>query len=322
MRGWGRLIPIFILILIAWQSPCQAAGRRYLSIAAGSSTSDGFALAGALARAAGKPLKARNIRLTATATEGQWAGVRLMNQGEFDLAVLQNVLALAAANGSPPLFKEPMPALRALFSLADQHLQLVAVKGSGIKTAADLKGRRVGLGVRQSSTWLNSFHVLEAHGLKPDDLAQAAYVRDAEAANRLRYGKLEAAFFTAAPGLPALVNAAAKTELTFTPLTGPGLEKLLRTRPGYRAGTVPAGTYSGQDQDLATVSVKALLVAQASLEEELAAALMEAVFSSLAEMAQFHPGLARLSLKKAVAGLKLPLHPGVERYLRDKGIKP
>jgi TRAP transporter TAXI family solute receptor len=274
-----------------------------------------------VARAARKPLKAKNIRLTATATEGQWASTRLMNQGEFDLAILQNVLALDAVNGSPPLFDKPMSDLRALFALADQYLHLAAVKGSGIKSAADLKGRKVGVGVRQSSTWLNSLHILKAHGLKLDDLAQTVFVRDSEAANQLRYGKLEAAFFTAPAGLPALFNAAAKAELIFIPLAGPGVEKLLRERPGYRPGAIPAGTYDGLDKDLATVSVRALLMARTSLEEEVVASLMEAVFSSLAELAQFHPGLAALSLEKAVKGLSLPLHPGAEKYLRAKGVK-
>jgi|GEM_PF-6304697 len=313
---------LLVLALTVWQAPCQAAGRLYLSIAAGPSTSDGFALAGAVARAVRKPLQAKNIRLTAAATEGEQANARLMNQGEFDLALLQNVLALEAAQGSPPLFDEPLAEIRALFTLVDQPLQLVAAKSSGITSVAELKGRKVGVGVNLSSTWLNSLHVLEAHGLKLDDLAQAALLRDSEAANQLRYGDLDAAFFTAAAGLPALANAAAKTELTFIPLTGQGIENLLKEKPGYSKSIIPAGTYSGLDGDLATISVKALLTARASLEEEVVVDLMEAVFSNLAELGQFHPGLVMLSLGKAVAGLRLPLHPGAERYLRAKGINP
>ncbi|MBW1713391.1 MAG: TAXI family TRAP transporter solute-binding subunit [Deltaproteobacteria bacterium] len=314
------LVLVLALGLTLAASPSQAGKRRYVSIAAGRVGGAYFPVAGAIARTTRRPLKAKGIRVTTESTEGQAASARLTGKGEHDLAILQNVIALEAVQGTKPLFDQPIENLTALCALMPQHVQIFARKEANIKTVADLKGKRLGVGLAGSGTFENCRHILAAWGIDLKDLGKAEHLRAAQAVEYLKTGRLQAAFFTATVGDPVLVNAAALIKLNLVQVEGPEVEKLMAKYPAYDKQTIPAGTYKGNNQNTPTVSVMALLAARADLEEQLVGDILEAVFSHLSRLGRFHPGLDKLSLDKGTIGLSVPLHPGAEKYFKAKGV--
>ncbi len=315
------LAPFLILAALLALYPTQAhsAGRRYVSIAAGRVSGAFFPMAGSIARTTRKPLRVKGIRVSAESTAGQAQNAVLISQGEYELAIIQNVVAAEAIKGSKPLFSRPLTNLAGVCALAFQAVHLLARPEAGINTLADLKGKKVGLGLTGSGTRLNAHHLLTAWGLKPADLAAVQSLRPAQAMEYLKTGRLEAAFFTAAAGEANLVSLAAQTPLKLVPIEGPNVEWLISRYPGYEKQVIAGGTLKGNPKNVPTVSITALLITRRDLEEGLVGDILEAVFDNLTKLGRYDPDLAGLSLEKAVLGLTLPWHPEAQKFFQAKG---
>ena len=98
------------------------------------------------------------------------------------------------------------------------------------------------------------------------------------------------------------------------------MAKLLDACPWYASLTIPAGTYSGFDQDAVTITVKATLVAKAGLSDDAAYKIVSTIFNNTEAIAGLHGKGAELSLSFATEGIAVPFHPGAARYFAEKGI--
>jgi TRAP transporter TAXI family solute receptor len=299
----------------------QAKSRRFLAIAGGSVGGASFSMAGALARSVRKTLRKENIRISAESTEGQVSNAKLLGKGEYDLALLQNVIAADALNGSGPSYSKAVKNLTAVCALAPQSVQILARGDAGIKSISDFKGKRVLVGSLGSGVSQNAEHILSAWGLKPQDLSTAGRVRAAQAATYLKAGRFAAGFFTLRLGHPLISNLAAQVSLTPIAVEGPQADKLLTAHSGYEKAFIPPGTYKGAPKGTATVSVMTLLTARAQLEEAVVQKVLTALFANLIPLSRYHPGLDYLSLQKALLGINIPLHPGAAKFFESKGVK-
>jgi TRAP transporter TAXI family solute receptor len=97
-------------------------------------------------------------------------------------------------------------------------------------------------------------------------------------------------------------------------------EALRKQYPFYTLERIPANTYRGQERDVMTPAVLALLVARRELPDDLVYRFTKAIFDNLAEFHSAHPAARNLTLPTAQTGMAVPLHPGAERYYREKGI--
>jgi TRAP transporter TAXI family solute receptor len=79
-------------------------------------------------------------------------------------------------------------------------VHVVVKKGSGIKTVADLKGKRVALDEPGSGTLVNARAILAAYGVKESDI-KPEYIKPNQAGDKMKDGALDAFFFTG--GAPA-----------------------------------------------------------------------------------------------------------------------
>jgi TRAP transporter TAXI family solute receptor len=88
----------------------------------------------------------------------------------------------------------------------------------------------------------------------------------------------------------------------------------------YRAVTIPAGTYEGQDKDVQTAAVGNMLITTSEVSDELAYQMTKALFENLDRLVAAHAAAKGIKLEDALKGMPVPLHPGAERYYREKGI--
>ena len=130
---------------------------------------------------------------------------------------------------------------------------------SPIRDISELRGRRVSVGQPSSGTRYDAVAVLEAHGLKLDDLAEARDDTLSAAIDRLRRGQIDAVFVTAAAPNRLLQQLATTMELRLLPVKGAALEALATARPGLTPIVLPANTYPGQKHAAAMVASAALL---------------------------------------------------------------
>lgn len=91
--------------------------------------------------------------------------------------------------------------------------------------------------------------------------------------------------------------------------------------PFYANFIIPSGVYRGVEVSTPTVAVLSMLLASDQLSADTVYKVMKATFDNLAEFKKIHPNLERyFDVKKAVRNLPVPLHPGAERYWKEKGV--
>lgn len=313
-------IIVAALALTFLTGPLEAAKRRYVSIAAGWVTGAYFPMAGAISRIAWKHLKEEGIKVTAESSGASVANAKLIGAGDTDFAILQNDIASYAYSGKKGMFDEPIKDLLGVCTLFPEHVQVVARKDSNIKSIADLKGKKVAIGPVGSGTSENATQILEAWGLTVDDLAKAEQLTASQSADYIKDGRLDAAFFTVALGAAVIVDTALMVPMDVVPVEGPNVEKLIEKYPFYAKQTVPGGTYKNNDGNVQTVSVMAMLAASAQLEDSIVYSIINAIYSDLAQLKQAHAKFQDIEMEKGLIGMSIPLHPGAQKYFKEKGM--
>ena len=262
------------------------------------------------------------LPLTVESTGASVANAMLLAEGRVQLALVQNDIAHYASEGSTlSAFRGGAHKdLRAIMSIYPEYVHIVASQASGISTVAGLRGKRVGLGPEGSGTEQNALQVLEAHGLKPADLGQAARIDTAQAVTQMRGGQLDAAFFTVGAGSP-LVAELLGQGARLVPVAGEPMTQLRRKLPFYWADTIPAGTYPGQTAAVATPSLRVLLTTRENAEEAAIYGLTKALVDNLPALRAAHPAARDLATTNMLRVVTLPLHPGALRLYKERNIQ-
>ena len=82
---------------------------------------------------------------------------------------------------------------------------------------------------------------------------------------------------------------------------------------------IPAGSYEGFDEEVGTIGVPNFLLANESLDEELAYQVTRVLFEQQEALAEAHPEAEKLDLEGAQSVAPLELHPGARRYYEEAG---
>jgi hypothetical protein len=316
------VVTLAAVLLAAVVAPLvNAQPRRVVTIASGWVVGVYYPLAGAMSRIAynAKDLK---IRVTVEATGASVANAQLIGAGEADFALLQNDIAFYAYNGlALPAFKgKPVKNMVGIFTIYPELVHVVASQASGAKSIRELKGKRVVLGPPGSGTEQNALQTLAVNGIKESDLASAERIDAAAAAEELKGGRVEAAFFTTGLGSAVLVDLFLSGKVALVPIDHVPGEALRREYPFYTLEKIPPHTYQGQERETLTPAVLAMLVARRDLSEDLVYKFTRAIFDNLAQFHTAHAAARSLTLPRAQNGMPLPLHPGAERFYREKGM--
>ncbi|MCG2774245.1 MAG: TAXI family TRAP transporter solute-binding subunit [Desulfobacterales bacterium] len=314
-------ILVMVIGLVFAVGPVSAAKRRYVSIASGWVTGAYFPMAGAISRIAWNHLKEEGIKVTAESSGASVANAKLIGSGDTDFAILQNDIASYAHYGKEGMFEEPIKNLLGVCTLFPEHVQLVSRTDSNINSVADLKGKKVAIGPVGSGTTENAKQILEGWGLSVDDLGKAEQLTASQSSDYIKDGRLDAAFFTVAVGAAVIQDTALLVDSKIVPIEGPNVDKLIKKYPFYAKQIVPGGTYKGNDKDVPTVSVMAMLSARADLEDFIVYSIISAMYGDLPQLQKAHSKFKDISAETGLVGMSIPLHPGAAKFFKEKGIK-
>jgi TRAP transporter TAXI family solute receptor len=317
-RVAGLMVLALVVALIAFNSGTGLAAKRFVSIASGWVTGVYYPLAGAMSRIAHEKLP--DIKITVESSGASVANAKLIGSGEADFGILQNDIAFYAFKGVKPMFEAPIANIMGVTSLYPEHCQIHARKDAKIKTPADLKGKRVAVGPLGSGTEQNAMQILEAYGLKFEDLGKVERLSATESADYLKDKRIDAAFYTVGVGASAIVDTALFVDSLIVPIDGAQADALKKKYPYYSKATVPAGIYKGVDQPVPTVAVLAILVTKKELETDMVYRITKAMFENIDRIHTAHAKGKEVTLQKALDGMPIPLHPGAEKYYKEKGL--
>ena len=245
------------------------------------------------------------------------ANILDVDDGIVDMAIVQNDVMDYAYNGTS-LFAD-VGAIKSFSTLGAAYAevcQIVAKADSGIKTVADLKGKKVSVGDSGSGVEFNAQQILGAYGITFDDIDKQNLSFQASA-DALKDGKIDAFFCTAGAPTVAITDLSTTTGIVLVEIDAEHLANLQKDYGFYAAYTVPAGTYKGIDADVTTVAVKATFIVSNDLDEETVYQLTKAIYENKGEYS--HEKAAEMSLEYAVSSISVPFHPGAERYYKEVG---
>jgi uncharacterized protein len=306
-----RSVLLALALLAGFVAPSRA-DETQVTILTGPLTATMYPLGMALSSIYGKAIK--DVSFTVQVTQGSVENLRLLEAGDGELA-----LTIADSLANAVSSKEAgSDRLRGVAALYPSYVHLVASKVSGIKTVADLKGKRVSLGPEGSGTAVPAAVILKAAGLTLGDLAKVDHSLIAEAARMVERGELDANFVASGLGFELVRHQLASGRTTLVPIPPELVAKI--GNPVYIAGTIPAGSYDGQPAAVPTAAIMNLLVTREAVSDDLVYRMTKLLFDHLDLLAQTHPAGKEIDAAKAPFGVLIPLHPGAERYYREIGL--
>jgi TRAP transporter TAXI family solute receptor len=262
--------------------------------------------------------KIEGSRPSVQATKASVENLNLLQQGKGELAfTLGDSLADAWAGKEDAGFKSKLDKLRGIGAIYPNYIQIVASRESGIKTLADLKGKRLSVGAPKSGTELNARAILAGVGLGYSDLGKVEYLPFAESVELMKNRQLDATLQSAGLGVASLRDLASSVDVVVVEIPPATVEKVGLP---YVSATIPAGTYTGQDAAVPTAAVVNYLVTREGVSDDLAYAMTKAVYENVDTLAAAHSAAKAIKLDSALSGMPVPLHPGAARYFKEKGL--
>jgi hypothetical protein len=306
---------LIALFAAAVTGPAQA--QDFVNVLTGGTSGVYYPLGVALSNVYGE--KIDGVKASVQATKASVENLNLLQQGKGEIAFsLGDAVSLAWAGDADAGFASPLDKLRGVAALYTNYIQVVASAESGIKTLADLKGKRVSVGAPKSGTELNARAVFKAAGLSYDDFSKVEYLAFAESVDLMKNRQLDATLQSAGLGVASIRDLATSVDIVIVPIPPEVVTAI--GDPAYGAGTIPAATYSKQEADVATAAITNILVTHSEVSDDLAYQMTKTLFDNLPALQAAHAAAKSIKLETALSSMPIPLHPGAERYYKEQGV--
>ncbi len=312
MRSSMANIAAFIVAaLFAYAAPAGAAEPNWpptLTIATASPGGTYHAYGEGLARLLTRVLDMPVAEIT---TEGPSENIRLIEQGGAQIAFVTMGVALQAWNGTADwTHGREYRSMRAIFPMYDTPFTFVVPKTSGIRTLADMAGKRIGVGPEGGTAGLYVPQILATLKIE----APLTYGSYEDLAAQLLDGKIDVLAAAAGAPFPALAGLDAKKKIRFVPLSRDDIIALRLAMPELTPSSIPAGLYPSMAKDYQTVGLYNFAVVNKDLPDDLVYAIVNAVFTNHDEMVRAHPAAAATVPANYWRNTFLPYHPGAMQY--------
>lgn len=257
----------------------------------------------------------------AQSTSGSVENAKLIAAGHLESGFCQADVAYWASTGTGVFAgKGALSNLSTIANLYPESLHLVVRRDAGMRRPGDLRGRRVSLDREGSGTRVDALLILKAYGLGPGDM-ETLETSPQEAADLLRDGKLDAFFMVVGWPASVIADLANDSLISLVPVEGPEAEALSAEYPFFSKDAIPPGTYFNVPFT-PTVSVGAQWLVGANLPEDEVYGITRALWHENTRqlLDSGHPKGKLIRIETALDGLGVPLHPGAERYYRERGL--
>ncbi len=292
--------------------------RQFLSAGTAPPGGTFFVIGSALAEAINETGTAFGYSVTAEATSGSQENIRRLASGEIDFALSNSAITYFAGRGEGD-WDRAYP-VRSMMTLAPNVALFITQQDSGVATLADLKGRRVTVGVPGAGFEYFVGPLLEAHGVTYDDFSPLEATQQA-AVDMLADGSADAAFLGGAMPSPSITQAAASMDVAFVPFGEEERQVLIDDYVFFRPATIPADTYRGQGDAFEGLDVGSMhLITSADTPDDLIYNLTSLLYENRELVVEKHPSGRAINPANVVRDTGTEFHPGAIRYYREIGI--
>jgi len=306
-----------VALALGLAASLPAAAQQFINILTGGTSGIYYPIGVALSQVYTKAIP--EAKSSVQATKASVENLNLLQAGRGEIAfTLADSLADAWEGNEEVGFKTPLKKLRGVSGVYSNYIQIVASADSGIKTLADLKGKRISVGAAKSGTELNARAILKAAGLAYKDFAKVEYLPFGESVELIKNRQLDVTLQSAGLGVASIRDLATSVKIVVVPIPADVVAKV--GSAAYQPGIIPAGTYDGQTQDTPTAVIPNFLVTHDGVPADLVYKMTKSMYDNLDTLVAAHAAAKAIKLADALKGMPVPLHPGAERYYKEKGL--
>ncbi|MDD2202206.1 MAG: TAXI family TRAP transporter solute-binding subunit [Firmicutes bacterium] len=308
---------LLIVVVMFLTVSIGASSATNLVLATGGTAGTYYPLGGAIASIANK--LAPKLRITAQATSASSENMQLIGKRQADLALVQNDIADYAYKGIETFAGKSIKNFGAIASLYPELVHFVVKADGPIKSWADVKGKRISVGARNSGTEANARQILEAYGLTYADVDEQ-FLSFADSAEQFKAGRIDGFFATSGVPNAGIADVAAKHKIRILTMDSNTMQKLTSKYQFFVSTTIPANSYANQTAPATTPAVMAILIAGNHVSESDVYEITKSLFENDGQLAKAHAKGSLVRLRTAMNGLSTPLHPGAAKYYKEKGL--
>jgi TRAP transporter TAXI family solute receptor len=298
-------------------APLALAQQKFVNVLTGGQSGVYYPMGVALSQIWGKALP--DTKVTVQSTKASAENLNLLQAGRGEMAlVLGDALSDAWKGDKEAGFNAPLTKLRAVAGMYPNVIQIVANADSGIRTLADLKGKRISVGAPKSGTELNARAVLKAAGLAYADFAKVEYLPFGESVELMKNRQLDVTLQSAGLGVASIRDLATSVNIIIVPIPPEVVAKV--GDAAYQPTTIPANTYTGQTEAVPSIAIKNYLVSHEGVSTDAVYAMTKSMFENLDTLVAAHSAGKGITKEGAVTGTAVPFHPGAVKYYREVGL--
>jgi len=314
----SALIGLVATVAIALAGPASAQTTTRLAIGTGGTGGVYYPMGGGMAAVLSKHVK--GWEATAEVTGASVANLQLIGQGKQDFGFTMADSAWDATKGLGK-FKDREVEARTLMVLYPNKMHVVTVAGNGVNSVADLKGKRISTGEPNSGTEVMSLRLLEAAGIVKDVERERLSV--AEGVNAIKDRKIDGLIWVGGVPTAAITDLAATPGITVKLLDHAQYAEAMNKKwgPLYVNGTIPGGSYQGQDKETSNIDVWNLLVADKKMSDDMAYTIVKTLMEHKDELVAVHREAKNITLEAQAGSSPIPMHPGARKYWEERGVK-
>lgn len=269
----------------------------------------------------------QGIGMSAISSAGSAENVRLLRDGEAQFAIIQGLWGYDAYNGTGPFESDGSQDYLRSVSMLWQNVEHFVVANDVVDTGtiSDLQavtGESMAFGAQNSGAIGSNDSILSGFDLSVEDydLVYGGYGPSAEA---LQNGQVSGISIPAGVPMGAISQlfASAGGSVSFLEFTEEQVAQADGGRDLWTQFVIPAGTYPGQEAEVATIAQPNVMVSTADTSEEDVYEITKAMYENLAFLNAIHPATEAMNIEQAITGLPVPLHPGAVRYYEEVGVE-
>jgi TRAP transporter TAXI family solute receptor len=295
---------------------CAAEAADFVNIATGPTGGTYYPVGAAMAAIWTDHIE--GVKASAQSTGGTMNNIQLLADGEAEAAFADG-LYFDAYNGHKNYEGKPQTFLRSMVSLYPEAIHLLVAKGSGIKSLRDLKGKRVSVGAVGGSTMLTAYQLFRLAGLDPQKDVISENLGHSDTVAAFSDKRIDASVTIGAIGIASVVETTTLDTVEILDIPEDIVAKICEETPYFAPLTLEAGTYKGQNKPVKTFSSPNILAVHEKVDAELVYNMTKTLFENKAVLVAVSARMEAMT-PGAISTVRIPLHPGAEKYYRELGL--
>lgn len=306
--------------LLAMTSVFEAGAAEKKELMMGTATTGGFTYIWGAAAAEIINKYIPTVNVTAQITTGGNENIIRIVSGEMPLGVAGSNVVQGFYDGIPGTKIKAHKNLRTLWVSKSTVFSAIVHTDSPYKSISDLKGKKVSIGNKGGSAYESITTFLNALD-RGGNYYKLQYLTMNESLDAMRTKNIDAFFTNTSDPHTAMTEVfnmpGGARFLEFEPEV---INTLLKKVPYLKPAVRPAGTYKGQTKDLVSVGSPYVLVTTEDFPEDLAYKIAKVLDEKYNEWVGIASNVNGSTLSATVKNAYAPLHAGVAKYAREKGL--